>query len=102
VEKLYVSDPLVHDKMSLGFGKAMQPNLHWTLEHAAEFPLPLLMMHGTSDTIAFPSSSEEFTEAVGDKATLVLWKDLYHETHNELNKAEVIQTMIRWMDEHLT
>ncbi len=101
VEKLYLSDPLVHDKISLGFGKLMQENLHWTLAHAAEFPLPLLMMHGTQDMIAFPSSSEEFAKAAGDKATLVLWKDLYHETHNELNKAEVIQTTIRWMDEHL-
>ncbi len=101
VEKVYVSDPLVHDKMSLGFGKLMYENIHWTLAHASDFPLPLLMMHGTQDSIAFPSSSQEFTGAVGSKATLVLWKDLYHEIHNEPNKAEVIQTMIRWMDEHL-
>ena len=101
IEKLYVSDPLVHDKISLGFGKLMYENIRWTLAHAPEFPLPLLMMHGTQDTIAYPSSSEEFAKAAGGKATLVLWKDLYHETHNELNKAEVIQTTIRWMDEHL-
>ena len=101
IEKLYVSDPLVHDKISLGWGKLMYENIRWVLAHAGDFPLPLLMMHGTSDTIAFPSSSEEFAKAAGGKATLVLWKDLYHETHNELNKAEVIQTTIRWMDEHL-
>lgn len=101
VEQLYVRDPLVHDKISLGFGKLMFENLRWTMAHAAEFPLPLLLMHGTADRIAFPSSSKEFAAAAGGKATLVLWKDLYHETHNELNKAEVIQTTIRWMDEHL-
>ncbi len=101
VEQLYVRDPLVHDKISLGFGKLMFENLRWTLAHAAEFPLPLLLMHGTADRIAFPSSSKEFAAAAGSKATLVLWNDLYHETHNELNKAEVIQTTIRWMDEHL-
>lgn len=101
VEKRYLSDPLVHDKVSLGWGKLMLENIRWTLAHASEFPLPLLMMHGTSDKIAFPSSSKEFAKAAGEKATLVLWKDYYHETHNEPNKAEVIQTTIRWMDEHL-
>ncbi len=101
VEQLYVSDPLVHDKVSLGFGKIMLDNVGWTLAHAGEFPLPLLLMQGTQDMIAFPSSSQEFAKAAGAKATLVLWKDLYHEIHNEPNKAEVIQTMIRWMDDHL-
>ncbi len=101
VEQLYVHDPLVHDKISLGFGKVMLDNVRWTLAHASEFPLPLLLMQGTLDTIAFPSSSEEFARGAGDKATLVMWKDLYHEIHNEPNKAEVIQTAIRWMDDHL-
>lgn len=101
VQQAYLSDPLVHDKVTLGFGKAMLGAITWALQHASEFPLPLLLMHGTDDQIAFPSSSQEFAAALADKATLVLWKGLYHETHNELNKAEVLQTSIQWMDEHL-
>ena len=101
VERVYLKDPLVHDKISLGFGKVMLSAVHWALQHASEFPLPLLLVHGTDDPIAFPSGSQEFAAGAGDRATLVLWKGLYHETHNELNKAEVLQTTIRWMDEHL-
>ncbi len=101
VEQRYRSDPLVHDRVTFSWGKTFNNANAWALQHAAEFPLPLLLMHGTADVIAFPASSEEFAKAAGDKATLVLWKDLYHETHNEPNKAEVIQTTIRWMDEHL-
>jgi acylglycerol lipase len=101
VERLYVSDPLVHYKTSFGFAKATLAANRWALEHASEFPLPLLLMHGAQDTIAYPSSSQEFAAALGDKATLVLWEDMYHETHNELKKAEVLQTIIKWMDEHL-
>ncbi len=101
VERLYRSDPLVHYKTSFGFAKAVLDANRWTLEHASEFPLPLLLMHGTLDTIAYPSSSREFAAALGDKATLVLWEDMYHETHNELKKDEVLQTAIQWMDDHL-
>ncbi len=101
VEQLYRGDPLVHDRVTFSWGSVFYSANAWALQHAPEFPLPLLLMHGTQDAIAFPSSSEEFAKAAGAKATLVLWKDLYHETHNELNKAEVIQTTIRWMDEHL-
>lgn len=101
VEQAYVKDPLVHDKVSLAFGKVMLEANQWALQHASEFALPLLLVHGTDDQIAFPSSSREFAAALGNKATLVLWKGLYHETHNELNKAEVLKTTIEWMDEHL-
>jgi len=101
VESNYLNDPLVHDRVSLGLGKIMMEVNRWTLQHAAESPLPLLLMHGTLDTIAFPSSSRELASALGDKATLVLWQDMYHETHNELGKDEVIQTLIAWMDDRL-
>lgn len=101
VERAYVHDPLVHDRVSMGWGKMMLETNRWVLEHAAEFPLPLLIMHGADDHLAFPSGSEEFATALGDKATLVLWKGLYHEIHNEPERAQVFQTMIRWMDERL-
>ncbi|HEX8992163.1 MAG TPA: alpha/beta hydrolase [Anaerolineales bacterium] len=101
VERLYVSDPLVHDRVSLGFGKVMPGAIRWALQHASEFPLPLLLVHGTGDQIAYPSSSQEFAAALGGKAKLVLWDNLYHETHNEPEKAEVLKTTIQWMDEQL-
>jgi acylglycerol lipase len=101
VERTYRSDPAVHDRITFGWGKTMLEVTQWTLEHASEFPLPLLLMHGALDTIAYPSSSREIAAAVGDQATLVLWENMYHEIHNELRKEEVLETAIRWMGEHL-
>ncbi len=101
IEKRYLSDPLVHDRVSLGFGKAMLDINSWTLQHAAEFPLPLLLIHGTEDAIAFPSSSREFARAAGDKATLILWEGMYHETHNEPQKGEALRAIVDWMDARL-
>lgn len=101
IEQVYIKDPLVHDRVSLGFGKTMLEANRWVLQHASEFPLPLLLMHGTADQIAFPSGSKEFAAALGGKAKLVLWNDLYHETHNEPAKAQVLKTAVDWMGERL-
>jgi alpha-beta hydrolase superfamily lysophospholipase len=101
VVQTYNNDPLVHDKVSLGFGKVMLGVTKWTLENAKNFPLPLLLLHGKKDPIAFVSSSTEFAEPLGGKCTLVLWEDGFHELHNEPEKEEVFKTMTLWMDARL-
>jgi acylglycerol lipase len=101
VVQAYINDPLVHDRASLGFGKNMLDANRWALEHAAEFPLPLLLVHGKEDVIAFPSSSIEFAAPLKEKCTLMLWDGLYHEVHNEPKKAEVLNAMTIWMDARL-
>jgi alpha-beta hydrolase superfamily lysophospholipase len=98
VIKLYINDPLVHDKISLGFGKIVLNVTKWTLEHAKEFSLPLLLMHGKADSIAYPSSSIEFAAPLNDACKLVLWEDAYHELHNEPIKDEVYKTMTNWIE----
>jgi len=101
VVQAYINDPLVHDKISLGFGKVMVGVTSWTLAHADEFTLPLLLLHGKADSLAFPSSSTEFAASLKEKCTLVLWDDAYHELHNEFEKDEVFKTMTLWMDARL-
>lgn len=101
VVEAYIRDPLVHDKVTFGFGRTMTGVTRWTLEHAGEFPLPLLLMHGKADKIAFPSSSVEFAAALKDKGTLVLWDDAYHEVHNEAEKDEFLKTINLWMGARL-
>jgi len=101
VVQAYINDPLVHDKISLGFGRVMVGVTSWTLAHAGEFTLPLLLLHGKADVLAFPSSSTEFAAPLKEKCTLVLWEDAYHELHNEPEKEEVFKTMTLWMDARL-
>jgi len=98
VVEAYVKDPLVHDKVSLGFGKIMLATAQWTLQHSAEFTLPLLLMHGKADNIAFPSGSIDFAKPLKEKCKLILFDDAYHELHNEPEKAEVFKTKIKWIN----
>jgi acylglycerol lipase len=101
VEKAYLSDPLTHDKVSLGFGKIMLGVTQWTLENAGDFPVPLLLLHGKGDEIAYYSGSVEFSSQLKDRCTLVLWDEAYHELHNEPEKMEVFKTMTMWFDARL-
>ncbi len=101
VVKAYNDDPLVHDKVSLGFGRIMLGVTQWALAHAGEFPLPLLLLHGKADEIAYPAGSIEFAAPLKDKCTLILWDGAYHELHNEPEQAEVFKTMTIWMDARL-
>jgi alpha-beta hydrolase superfamily lysophospholipase len=101
VVQAYVTDPLVHDRTTLGFGKIMLGVIRWTLTHVAEFPLPLLLMHGKEDRVAFPAGSIEVAAVLKERATLVLWEDMFHEIHNEPGKVEVFKTMTMWLDARL-
>ncbi len=97
----YKSDPLVHDKISLGMAKAFIETNRWTLENASKFNTPLLLMHGKADHLAYPKGSQEFASALKEKCTLMLWDNLYHEIHNEPEQNEVLKTMTIWMDARL-
>jgi alpha-beta hydrolase superfamily lysophospholipase len=101
VVEAYIHDPLNHNKMSFGFGLITLNIMKWTLEHAGEFPLPILMMHGKADSIGYPSSSIEFAAKLDNRCKLVLWEGLSHELHNEPEKAEVLKTMTDWINDLL-
>ena len=103
IVKKYINDPLVHDKASLGFGKAALKAIDQCFSHAKEFTPPLLIMHGTDDKLNYPSGSEDFAKLAepDHDVTLKLWDGLYHEIHNEPEKAAVFKLMIEWIEKHL-
>jgi alpha-beta hydrolase superfamily lysophospholipase len=100
----YRNDPLVHYNVTPGFARAGLDAIDLCFARAKEFPVPLLMIHGKADKITYFSGSEDFAKLVreaGGDVTLKLWDGLYHEAHNEPEKAEVFQFMIEWLDRHL-
>lgn len=104
VVEAYKQDVLVHDRASLGLGKAALSAIELCFARAGELPVPLLMMHGQKDRIAFASGSEDFARllrAAGRDVTLKLWDELYHEVHNEPEKEEVLRFMVHWLDQHV-
>jgi len=98
VVQAYIEDPLVHDRISAGlFLSAYQAGL-WALENAARLQVPLLLMHGTADRLTSPEASAAFCARAGSRCTLRLWEGLYHEVHNEPQKAEVLTAVREWLE----
>lgn len=99
IVKAYLDDPLVHDRISARLFVAMYESGQWALEHAAEFPVPLLLMHGTGDRLTSAAASRQFAERGGKNVTWRAWDDWYHEIHNEPEKEQVLAVMVQWLDE---
>ena len=97
VIRAYRSDPLVHDKISVRLAVEMLQAGEWALAHAAEFPLPLLLVHGSADELTSAAATQEFAGKVRGDCTLKIWDGFYHETHNEPEKAEVLAFMVAWI-----
>jgi alpha-beta hydrolase superfamily lysophospholipase len=101
VVKAYINDPLVHERITARFFVSIYESGLWALEHAPEFPIPLLLMHGTGDRLTSGQANREFAERAGKIATWRAWEGWYHEIHNEPEKAKVLKAMVDWMDQCL-
>ncbi len=102
VAEKYLADPLVHPFISPRLALDMLNSGQYCVDHASEFPLPLLLMQGTADRLVSSRKTKEFAQAAPlSKITYKEWPDHFHELHNEPDKADVIKTMIGWMDQEL-
>ena len=97
VVRAYNEDPLVHDRLSARLGMDMLQSGLWSLEHAAEFPLPLLLMHAGADRLTSAQASREFAAQAGNRCTLRIWDGFYHEIHNEPEKEEMFGYLLEWL-----
>lgn len=69
--------------------------------HAAEFPVPLLLVQGSADRLVSPEAVAAFAQsAPTEKTTYKIWDGFYHETHNEPEKQQVLDYMIDWIETH--
>ncbi len=97
VVSAYIADPLVHDKISVRLGNFLLTGAEYVLAHAAEWTLPLYLAHGTADQVCLVNGSDLFKQRANGHVTYRRWEGLYHETHNEPEKEQVLQAMISWI-----
>ena len=99
VVKAYKNDPLVHNRISARLGTEVATAIIRTMEDAAHFNLPLLIIQGDADKIATPESSQEFFEKVAstDKARIV-YEGGYHESHNDIHRERVLCEIGQWLE----
>jgi alpha-beta hydrolase superfamily lysophospholipase len=101
IVEAYKADPLVHGLTTARAFFCFFEAGFYAIEHAAELTSPMLLMHGTADRLTSAEGSKEFAQKAGKTVTLKLWDGFFHETHNEPEKAQVIQTMLDWFETRL-
>jgi alpha-beta hydrolase superfamily lysophospholipase len=100
VVEAYQKDLLVHDQTTLGMAKHSFDAIRYIYANGKDWELPLLLMHGVDDRLAYAQGSIEFARLVSDgHCTLRLWEGLTHELHNEPEKEAVIAYLIDQLDQ---
>lgn len=93
---------LTHHRVSARLFLAVQRAGQRLLDHAGEFRLPILLLHGSSDAVTSCTATQEFYERAGsaDKR-FILYPDFMHETHNDLGRERVIEDSAAWIEARL-
>ena len=99
VVKAYIDDPLVSSKISARFAAEFLACISRVQSNAAKIDVPLFMFHGETDKIIPAAGSKQYFEKVSlaDKK-LKIYKDGFHEPHNDLQKQEVFQDVEQWLE----
>ena len=96
VAEAYRRDPLVHDRASLGFASdALAATT--AVEEGFAPDVPLLVVHGDADAIAYVEGSRELVRRLGGRATLRVYDGLRHEPHNEPERERLLDATIEWL-----
>ncbi|MGE5124918.1 MAG: lysophospholipase [Betaproteobacteria bacterium] len=93
----YLADPLVHGSASLGLARDSLAATE-AVESACDLALPLLILHGGADRIAYPAGSRALAARLAGDVSLREYPGLFHEPHNEPERDAVIEDAIAWLD----
>jgi alpha-beta hydrolase superfamily lysophospholipase len=104
VVSAYVSDPLVHDRVSSRFFTELMAAKETVIQQASTLHVPIMMQVAGDDHLVSARSSELFYDklAVSDK-TLHVYEDLYHEIYNEpeAQREKVLKDLENWLGERV-
>ena len=95
--KAYEADELVHHQASLRLYFDLSDNGTHLMHKEFDFRTPVLLAHGTADKITQYEASTKLAEKHQKQIEFKSWPDLRHETHNELNKYEVLRFYTQWI-----
>ena len=104
VQKKFVADPLTFLAAAMQvFGVANSLKLFGTPSKNVRGDLPILVQVGEADPIGGEYSNKALVEAYRKKAgiqdiELFVYHDARHEIYNELNKDDILQDLIKWIN----
>ncbi|MGY6742061.1 MAG: alpha/beta hydrolase [Cecembia sp.] len=95
----YDADPLVfHGAIPARTGHELLRMMKQIKSKVAQFKYPVLLMHGTADTLTDPKGTEFFFRNISSEdKTFHRYPELFHELINEPEKKTVINDILVWI-----
>ncbi|QQR80115.1 MAG: lysophospholipase [Deltaproteobacteria bacterium] len=99
VVKNYDKDPHVLRKITAKLGDIVLENYLTVMDLAKKYKAPIFMMHAGDDLICCPTGTQDFFDKIPHKKkSLKIYKGLYHEIFNELDRETVFRDMEAWIE----
>lgn len=97
-------DPLIyHGRIPARSGSELLKGAQQAHQNLEKITLPLLILHGTNDSIISPQGSQEIQDrAESQDKTLIFYEDFRHEILNEPERGRVLNDIENWIQERLT
>lgn len=97
VEK-YVNDPLVHDRVSFGFGYSMFLSAEFLNQYAeGGTKVDTLLTHSNDDFLTSAKATKAFASRNPDKLHFLEKDGLLHELHNSSKQKDVLNEYLQWV-----
>ena len=97
VEK-YENDILVHDKISLNLFSEIIKTIDDVIERSSRIKIKTLIYHGKNDKIISHKGTEKVAKLIPDNK-FILYKNIHHEPHNDIEKEIVYKQMIDFINQ---
>jgi len=99
----YDADPLVHHGLvPAGIARVLVLNEESVAQRLPDLRLPLLVLHGSADTLADPAGTHLVADRAGsDDLTKKVYDGLFHEVFNEPEQDRVLGDLVDWLQPRL-
>lgn len=98
VERAYLEDPLVHDRISARLAGLLIGGGPQVVAQAAQWKVPTLLIYAGRDRLVDPAGSRAFAAAAPARwVSSRCFEDLYHEIFNERDPRPVFDCLRQWL-----
>ncbi|MFN3691799.1 MAG: lysophospholipase [Fervidobacterium sp.] len=86
--QMYISDPLVHDRISINLGKSMIKNVELAYQQSGRIVCPTAILVGTDDKVTPPIGAKTFYQELKCNKFMKEFDGGYHELFDDLEHSD--------------
>lgn len=94
-------DEMYHNYISFLLFTQITKHGEYAIAHSGGIKIPTLLMYGDEDTLVSVPAIKAFAENTGKEVIVKDYPELYHELHNETERAVIFDDVLEFIEKHL-